>query len=202
MARFFSRSTNQQAVSNAQQPRQSASEQYAALRRKDISSTGKANTSQALRNLLRGSSSTEKQFATQVLRSLLDFKAAEYAKNNTGMQNALSQLRAAFRSPPPAAGVTYTDCLELGKNRSRIFKSKLPDTLRGLTQEAMNVFGPKSVVTQTNHKFLFDAGLGGNVNIAERASVIDGNIRSLCRSLSKENDHFWNQFLKKAPRMF
>lgn len=199
MARFFSRSSIQQAapqaVPNAQQPQQSASAQYAALRRKDISKTGKATTSQALRNLLRGSSPAEKQFATEVLRTLLDFKAAEYAKNNTGMQNALSQLRAAFSSPPPAAGVTYTDCLELGKNRSRIFKSKLPDTLRELAQEAMNVCGPRSVVTQTNHKFLFDAGLGGNVNFAQtRTSDIDECIRLLCRSCSKENDHIWSGF--------
>ena len=115
------------------------------------------------------------------------------------MQNALTQPQAAFSGTSPADEVNYTKCLELGRNRPRVFKSKLPDTLRGLAKEARNVCGQRSVVSQNNHKFLFDAGLGGNVNLAQnRTSEIDNHIRILCRSCSKENDHIWNKSRRNA----
>ena len=160
MARFFSRSTNQQAAPqaapNAQQAQQDPRTHYRSLRRSpDGVENTKQTTSDLLLNLAQSQNSREQKFATDVVRYLLDFKAAEYANQRTNESAALNQLRQTIGRKPNTVQVTYDECLQLVKNRSSVFKRKLPDTIRNLTSQLLSLhLPPPGIVTERNRTFL------------------------------------------------
>ncbi len=147
-------------------PQQTPQQHYQSLRRGNITSAGKTATFDKLLALATSNNTTEKKIVTDVVRNLLDFKAAERAKDRNTINNSLRGVRDAIPQPNNQ-GLTYDECLELAKNRSGIFQRKLPDTLRRLVDDLLRLSLPSpGLITDTNRAFLIDCGLRAKVNLA------------------------------------
>ena len=147
-------------------PQQTPQQHYKSLRRGNITSAGKTATVDKLLALAASNNTTEKKIVTDVVRNLLDFKAAEKANNRNTINTALRGVRSAI---PQAnnQGLTYDECLELAKNRSGLFQRKLPDTLKRLVDDLLLLSLPSpGLITDTNRAFLIDCGLRAKVNLA------------------------------------
>lgn len=168
-------------------PQQTPQQHYKSLRRGNITSAGKTATVDKLLTLAASNNTTEKKVVTDVVRNLLDFKAAEKANNRNTINTALRGVRAAI---PQAnnQGLTYDECLELAKNRSGLFQRKLPDTLKRLVDNLMLLSLPSpGLITDINRAFLIDCGLREKVNLANP---------------SQQLKHEFEEHLKKTKECF
>jgi hypothetical protein len=192
MMALFRNTTAARAFAAAPQPANVVQE-YRNIERHNISSNDKQTTATEILRLAASSNPRDKKFATGIVRDLMDFKAAEYQKKQSRMQSALGSLRQRFQSPPNGAQVTYDACVMLVKNRSSIFKSKLPDTARKLVEAMLEIHLPlPGIVSDANKDFLGTCNLAQKVNRTEERQLIDKCLQDFFEACTSGNDKHWN----------
>jgi hypothetical protein len=203
---FFRKTTAARTAATAPQQPADSVHDYRNIRRRTIRSDDKQATAAEILRLANSSKPRDTKFAAGIVRDLLDFKAGEYQKRQAQMHSALASLRKRFQSPPQDAGVTYDACVMLVKNRSSVFKSKLPDTAKRLVEAVLRLQLPSpGVVSDANRDFLRECKFTQLMTLADDDAEIDKHVQSFFESCRSSNDKYFralNRATSKPPQYY